>query len=151
MKVSCGTVNGIIHHNLPAVRETSHHFGGKVNLMFINVFRLQRFTFLRIGKDMKIFNTLIHRFLLTNNCKIGALSRKRTKMSHISDMLDHSRPSITTLHSACVVLIALRACRLSEALGPRFSLVFRVFKEQQNMIRPQSISVFAGGANPIGR
>ena len=38
-------------------------------------------------------------------------------MSHISDMLEHPRPSVTTLRSACVALIALRACRLSEALG----------------------------------
>ena len=38
-------------------------------------------------------------------------------MSHISDILEHPRPSVTTLRSACVVLIALRACRLSEALG----------------------------------
>ena len=38
-------------------------------------------------------------------------------MSHISDILEHPRPSVTTLRSACVALIALRACRLSEALG----------------------------------
>ena len=31
------------------------------------------------------------------------------ELSHISDMLDHSRPSVTTLRSACMVLIALRA------------------------------------------
>jgi hypothetical protein len=38
-------------------------------------------------------------------------------MSHISDMLEHPRSSLTTLRFACVVLIALRACRLSEALS----------------------------------
>jgi len=32
-----------------------------------------------------------------------------SEMSHISDMLDHSRPSATTLRFACMVLIALRA------------------------------------------
>jgi hypothetical protein len=39
------------------------------------------------------------------------------EMSHISDMLDHARMSVTTLRSACMVLIALRACSLSEALS----------------------------------
>ena len=39
------------------------------------------------------------------------------EMSHISDMQDHPRPSVTTLRFACMVLIALRARRLSEALG----------------------------------
>ena len=38
-----------------------------------------------------------------------------SEMSHISDMLDHSCPSLTTLRFACMVLIALRACSLSEA------------------------------------
>ena len=37
------------------------------------------------------------------------------EMSHISDMLDHARTSATTLRFACMVLIALRACSLSEA------------------------------------
>ena len=32
-----------------------------------------------------------------------------SRMSHISDMLDCPRPSVTILRFACVVLIALRA------------------------------------------
>ena len=32
-----------------------------------------------------------------------------SEMSHISDMLDHSRLSVTTLRFACMVLIALHA------------------------------------------
>ena len=40
-----------------------------------------------------------------------------SEMSHISDMQDHPSPSVTTLRFACMVLIALRARRLSEALG----------------------------------
>ena len=39
-----------------------------------------------------------------------------SELSHISDMLDHPRPSITILRFACMVLIALRACCLSEAV-----------------------------------
>ena len=39
------------------------------------------------------------------------------ELSHISDMLDHARMSVTTLRSACMVLIALRACSLSEAIN----------------------------------
>ena len=39
-----------------------------------------------------------------------------SEMSHISDMLDLPRLSLTTLRFACMVLIALRACRLSEAM-----------------------------------
>ena len=45
LKIPRSAINGIIHHHLPAIRETCHHFGGEVNLMFINVFRLQRFSY----------------------------------------------------------------------------------------------------------
>ena len=45
VKIPRSTVNGIIHQHLPAVREMRHHFGGEINLMFINVFRLQRFSY----------------------------------------------------------------------------------------------------------
>ena len=37
-------------------------------------------------------------------------------LSHLSEMLFPVRIAFTTLRSACVVLIALRACRLSEAM-----------------------------------
>ena len=36
--------------------------------------------------------------------------------SHFSEMLFPVRVAVTTLRSACMVLIALRACRLSEAM-----------------------------------
>ena len=37
-------------------------------------------------------------------------------LSHLSEMLFRVRVAVTTLRSVCMVLIALRACRLSEAM-----------------------------------
>ena len=48
-----------------------------------------------------------------------------SELSHISDMLDHPRPSITILRFACMVLIALYACSLSEAVSPLASTILR--------------------------
>jgi hypothetical protein len=47
------------------------------------------------------------------------------EMSHISDMLDHIRMSVTTLRFTCMVLIALRARSLSEAMSQYSRFFFR--------------------------
>lgn len=62
------------------------------------------------------------------------LDNSDSEVSHISDMPDQRLPSITILRSACMVLGALRALRLSEASGhivPHLSdcAFFRTFAE----------------------
>ena len=55
-------------------------------------------------------------------------------LSHISDMLDHSCPSLTTLRFACMVLIALRAWRLSEAMTYEVLFVLFVLRYVQKSL-----------------
>jgi len=52
-----GAVNGVIHHHLPAVREIRHYLHGEVNMMSVNIFRLQRSFVLKIRQRYEKYLT----------------------------------------------------------------------------------------------